>query len=105
MTGMGATEFTMYTLWAHSRPDFQCLSVLERSDRSDLTHRWAVSLWRGVKSNKGETMKRNLERCEKIANGIEVPLMFGAQPSALDGMSIDQRKLAIKDLAKLYQTA
>jgi hypothetical protein len=105
MTGMGATEFTMYTLWAHSRPDFSCQNVMEESDRSDLAHRWAVSLWRGMKSNRDEQLKRNLERCEKIANGSEVPLMFGAQPEALYGISGEQREKAIKDVALLYQNA
>jgi len=100
ITGQGSTEFTMYILWARSRVNFPCLHAMETPIHKDLSKGWAISLWRGEGNRQS-----NLDNSRTIASGKEVPVMFGSQASALDGMSPKQRNLAIEEIAEIYQDA
>jgi len=91
MLDKGATEFTLYLDYAHSRSDWDCTHSVVRMDYS---HDVSLSLWRGAPNN--------AEKCRNVAAGTQVPVMFGVQAGALDDMPPAQRKDAVRDLEKIY---
>merc|ERR1712072_1046877 len=76
-SGHGATEYTLYLLYAYSRVDFRCSHFIQQL--TDASQHWAAGLWRGV--NKWG----NAGICQSIAQGKDnIPMMFGSQPQVLD---------------------
>jgi hypothetical protein len=98
-TGTGATEYTLYLLYARSRKDFRCVHFVQRLDPGSFNDHWAASLWRGV------LPKGNADLCEKVALGINSPLMFGSQPKVLDGMTTELREQTETLIADIYRNA
>jgi hypothetical protein len=99
-SGKGATEFTMYLLFAHSEQTFNCIHAAEvPSNISNLAHRWSVSLWRGQVNR-----EKNIRRAEVIASGLQIPIMFGAQASALDGMTSTQQSEVQNHVAHVFKS-
>jgi len=95
MLEQGATEFTLYLMYAQSRDDFGCTHAV--SNAGDWAHELAVSLWRGLDSN--------LEELRNVATGIRFPTLFGAQHGALDSASDEQREEAARYLEEIYAGA
>lgn len=91
MLDKGATEFTMYLDYAHSRFDWNCLHSVEKMD---YVHDISLSLWRGAPNN--------VDKCKNVAAGTQVPVMFGVQAGALKGMPPEQVTEAQNHLVKIY---
>jgi hypothetical protein len=104
-TGVGATEFTLYTLFARNRVDFERIHSINDVRSSSLNHRWGASLWRGTPKSEKFIAQINSLKCLQIASGKEVPLMFGSQPGILERMNPSQRDHTTKLLVQIYQTA
>jgi len=98
-SGDGATEFTLYVLFARSQDDFECLHSVVTPGTHDLAHQWVLSLWRGL----GTYV--NGQRCKEIVNGRRKPFMFGSQVGVLDGMSDSHRQKMVADLITIYSDA
>jgi len=97
--GDGATEFTLYMVFARSQHDFECIHSLATPGISDLAQQWSLSLWRGLGTYK------NRQRLKQIVNGRQKPFMFGAQPGVLDGVSHAHRNEIVADLVTIYTDA
>jgi len=95
MLDKGATEFTLYLMYAQSKKAFSCTHAVFHA--SDWAHEPAVSMWRGLESN--------VEEAKNVATGQRVPLMFGAQHGALDSIGDDQRAEVAGYLEKIYADA
>jgi hypothetical protein len=95
MLDEGATEFTLYLMYAQSKPDFECLHAV--SHASDWAHELAVSLWRGLESN--------VEEAKNVATGQRFPILFGAQHGALESVTDEQFKEVAGYLKKIYEDA
>jgi len=95
MLDKGATEFTLYLMYAQSRDDFGCTHAV--SHASDWAHELAVSMWRGLDSN--------IEEARNVAAGLRLPTLFGAQHGALDSASDEQRAEAARYLEEIYADA
>jgi hypothetical protein len=162
-SGKGATEFTMYTLWAYSRTNLECIYSVEKMDHfkvaystgweaevtsklaqygwdaasvtigdeagfplswapgttenlptksqfpirvEDLSKRWAASLWRGMPEQKELLTEVNIETMDAVIGGKrQSPIMFGAQPAALEDMPPAKKQEATDLLVKLYTKA
>jgi len=91
----GATEFTLYLMYAQSKETFGCTHAVFHA--SDWAHEPAVSMWRGLESN--------VEEAKNVATGQRFPLMFGAQHGALDSIGDDQRAEVAGYLEKIYSDA
>jgi hypothetical protein len=103
--GFGASEFTLYTLFARSRSDFDRIHFISDVRSSTLTQRWAVALWRGTSQNHASIANINRLKCQQIANGKAVPLMFGSQPGVLEAMDENQRTDTTALLVQIYTHA
>jgi hypothetical protein len=166
--GHGATEFTMYTLYAYQTAKTECIHYVDRMNTfrfnyttdwqdklknkmeemgyvteaaranlsvsdgrefpikhwhfgkaenvprpdqfplkfSDLSFRWSASLWRGVKGDHTKLRKVNLETLEDIVkNTHQDPIVFGAQPASLTGMTEEEQKRAMDLLVDIYTEA
>lgn len=99
----GATEFTMYLTFVHSKGDsFKCIHAVEQLD---WRHMISSGLWRGVGEQKVKQAEYNVETCRNVALHYQIPLVFGAQSRSFDGMSYEQRSQAVGNLTKIYQDA
>jgi len=103
--GKGASEFTMYLLYAYSRDHFKCLHAVVRPEGESLAGKLAVSLWRGLEDQAEVEMDTNIENLAKIARSQEVPYMFGAQLGAFDPMPDAQRQQAVHFLVQIFENA
>lgn len=103
--GKGASEFTMYLLYAYSRDRFRCSHAVVRPEGKSLAGKLAVSLWRGLEEQQKVEMQTNIENLAKIARSQEVPYMFGAQLGAFDPMPDAQRQQAIHFLVQIFENA
>lgn len=132
-SGKGASEFTLYLIYAHAQAHFPCIHVVEstaaktlelavmkeaigrlRADsgpklvdvksmlwrKEDLSRRWAVALWRG-----DENVEKNLHRMHVVAEGSQIPLMFGAQQGAFDYLPLQARSWAHANLVLIFHNA
>jgi hypothetical protein len=95
MLDEGATEFTLYLMYAQSKDTFGCRHAVFHA--TDWAHEPAVSMWRGLESN--------VEEAKNLATGLRSPLMFGAQHGALDSIGDDQRAEVTGYLEKIYADA
>jgi hypothetical protein len=99
-----STEFTLYTLWARSRPDFACRHSVQEL-HSDYDH-WAKTLWRGTSDEADMAKSVNFETLEHlVAKRGGQTLMLGAQAGALDSMDTMERARAKDMLVQLYSQA
>jgi len=99
-----ATEFTMYIVFAYAQKSLKCAYSIEQKSLGG-SSQMALSLWRGVKGNRHATIANDLETVRNISKGILKPVMFGSQPSALDDMTPEDRREAIKYLTAIYKDA
>ncbi|CAK0824738.1 unnamed protein product, partial [Prorocentrum cordatum] len=100
--GEGATEFTMYVLAARARPDFECALAVTEMDPNEPP---AISLWRGIDEAADAQMIINVDNCREISEGKTLPVMFGAQTGALDGIVGEQRSRTEEALLKIFTRA
>jgi len=96
--GGGATDFTLFVLYARTQPQIGCdLAVEETAKEAPM----ALSLWRGAEKQ----VEVNLESCRSVASGDVKPLMFGSQTAALEAMTAEQYGAAQGHLVDIYTAA
>jgi hypothetical protein len=102
--GEGTTEFTMYNMFLYTKAQLECIALPELHDPKS-QDQWGLSLWRGVPENKEQVMKENIWTLRNITQGNLEPIMFGAQPDALNDLDTSQRKEAEAYLEVIYVEA
>jgi hypothetical protein len=94
----GATEFSLFLLFARTQPEISCHMAVEEADREKPL---AFSLWHGDEAQ----MSQNLDTSRDVATGKVQPYMFGSQTAALEHMTSEQRKEAERYLSQIYKAA
>lgn len=90
----GATEFTLYLMFARSQNEPKCVHFMQRMHWS---HEVAMSLWRGLSLNS--------EQCRNVAIGKQVPLMFGAQHAAMANMTKAEKRKCGEYMFEIVENA
>ncbi|CAK0865985.1 unnamed protein product [Prorocentrum cordatum] len=97
--GKGATEFTLFVLFARTRINISCdMAVEETSKEAPM----ALSLWRGLDPDQ---MDVNLRSCKSVASGEVRPWMFGSQTAALEALTAEQFEVAQAHIVDIYTAA
>jgi len=97
----GATEFTMYNLYAYHFEDFKCIHTIQAPKKQYLD--WtSANLWR---FNDWFQQNRQLRTLQRMQHNKHLPLVIGAQAGALNNYPVHGRYQATQYLENIFRRA